>query len=122
MVIKCKFFFWRNHSVGDKDDVLLAVYCDLLTNKIWVATVVDITGFAPEESSIDDVVLVETKQVAVTHSKLLIVFLSLISNRFSNLFSNVLNHDVFRLQLLTSKEAISMNLADPNFDMFGVKL
>ena len=78
--------------------MLLAVYCDLLTNKIWVATVVDITGFAPEESSINDVVLVETKQVAVAHSKLLIVFLSLISNRFSNLFSNVLNHDVFRLQ------------------------
>ena len=57
---------------------------------------VDVAGFAAEEGSVNYVVFVQGKQVAVTHSKLFVVLFALICDRLANLFADVLDHYVLR--------------------------
>lgn len=59
---------------------------------------VDISRLAPEESRIYDVVFVEAEEVAITNAEFFVVLLSLVGDRLSNLFANVLYDDVFGLK------------------------
>ena len=81
-----------------KDDMLLAIDREVLTDEVRFARVVDIARLATEERRIDDVVAVEAEVVTVANAQLVVRHLTLVSNRFSNLLTDILYDDVFRVQ------------------------
>ena len=57
---------------------------------------VDIASLAAEKGSIDDVVSIKSKIVAVTHAELVVRDFSFVSDWIPNFFAYVLNYDVLR--------------------------
>ena len=70
----------------------------LFTYQVGLARVVDISRLAAEERRIDDVVFVKAEEVAVSDTQFLIVLFSLVGDRLSDFFTDVLYDDIFGLQ------------------------
>ena len=92
---------------------------DLLTLQVGITAMVNISGFTSVESGIDDVILVQGEEVAITDSKLLVELLPLVSNRLTDLLANIFNDDFTHGYRLTGKESISVDLALPDLNMLG---
>ena len=95
---------------------------------------VDIASLAAEKGSIDDVVSIKSKIVAVTHAELVVRDFSFVSDWIPNFFAYVLNYDVLRgksiflssfekryaINLrLAGKEAVSVDFTYPNLNKLG---
>jgi hypothetical protein len=88
--------------------------------------VVDVSGFVSVKSRVDDVLVVQSEHVAV-----IVSLLPFVTNWMSNLFANILNHNILRVEpklllgnhlLLQGKEAIPVNFTPPDFNCFRILL
>ena len=64
---------------------------------------VDIPGLRAKESCIDDVVFGQSEIVAIADSELDVIVFASICDRFSDLFADVFDYDVFGIQSVENK-------------------
>ena len=98
VVVECKFLSRFDFSGRNENDVSLSVDGQVLRYEVGLTRVVDIASFAAKKCSIDDVVSIESKIVAVADAELIVGNLSFVSNWIPDFLANVLNNDVLRCQ------------------------
>ena len=106
----------------------LAIDDQFVRFKVRITTMINVASFVAIECRIDNVVIVQTEEVAVSNTKFLIILLTLVSNWHANFFTDVLDHNVFRIKpnyynnkedlLLTCKQSISVDLTGAHLNCF----
>lgn len=74
------------------------IYKNLVRFQIGIATVVDVASFVPVECCVNDVIVIQSKKVAVTHSEFFVHFLTFVADWMTDFLSNIFNYNVLGLK------------------------
>lgn len=83
---------------------------------------VKVASLVTIKSGIDNVLLVQSKEIAITDAVLLVDNLSFVSHLVSYSFTNIFNDDVTGCQVFMSEEAIPVDLTRSHFHSLRLSL
>ena len=103
LVVICQLLVFLDMSAGHEDNMGLSIYLDYIGVAIRITTVIQIPRLISVKSGVNDMLSINTEQVAIADAQQVIIFLALVRQRIADFLTDILYNDVFRFERLTGE-------------------